>query len=617
MALFVWINDSFDPHVTYVSDSAPVAPVVNGNDYSWMIPGVMPGAYYFNVTVRVNDNTPGGTVIRNLATAEFTNEDNVLLNVSAVSNEVNTTISNTVISVEKVVNAGITDPGKQLVYTIYFNNTGSDNANFVWINDTLPDEVTYISDTAATSPTSAPFHVSSSVAGQEHMFSFIDVTPGVHTFTITVQVNAGIPDGTQILNGVTLNYTDDLDFVLPGSTATALTLCGVINITKTSDRTIIPASGTFTSRLTITIKNCHPTLALNNLLISDSLPPGITWVGGVSSSKGSWAWDGNILNWTITDLQPLETAILSYDVSITPSGVGTYWLNNGASASGTTTTGYVENATSNAVFVIAQDTPVLDFTLQPESAISTAIDTYYLNVTNIGTDGIFYDAANDIIETVIPATWGDPTSIGYPVNWSYQWSAATRTLRFYHSGGFNYSWLSGVNLSFNFDLQAPATQGKFEFNTTGSIHDAGANQYYLNRTLLVDVVLGPLDHIEVTPDPITVTVGGSQAFTAIAYDIYDNVIPDVDFTWTTDVGSVDASGVLTAQTTPVNGLVTATNSSVSGSANVNVVAGAFDHITVSPNPGVVWAVKNPVVFTLPTLVPHVKLAVGITLWYSS
>jgi len=114
MALFVWINDSFDPHVTYISDSAPVAPVVNGNNYSWMIPEVFPGNYTFNITVRVNDNTPGGTVIGNTVTAEFTNEDNVLHNESSISNEVNTSVSNTVISVEKVVNSGITDPSKLL-----------------------------------------------------------------------------------------------------------------------------------------------------------------------------------------------------------------------------------------------------------------------------------------------------------------------------------------------------------------------------------------------------------------------------------------------------------------------------------------------------------------------
>jgi hypothetical protein len=66
--------------MNFVSDSAPVAPDINGNDYSWKIPGVMPGSYYFNISVQVIDETPGGTVIGNQATAVYTNEDNVLHN---------------------------------------------------------------------------------------------------------------------------------------------------------------------------------------------------------------------------------------------------------------------------------------------------------------------------------------------------------------------------------------------------------------------------------------------------------------------------------------------------------------------------------------------------------
>ncbi|MCK4266757.1 MAG: hypothetical protein KAX31_05705, partial [Thermoplasmata archaeon] len=256
----------------------------------------------------------------------------------------------------------------------------------------------------------------------------------------------------------------------------------------------------------------------------------------------------------------------------------------GAYATGTTETGYVENATSNAVYATAQNTPVLDYSLEPVTIISNAIDTFWLNVTNIGTDGVFYDAGNDVIEIIIPATWGDPTAVTYPLNWDYQWLNATRTLRFYHNGGFDYNWPYGTTLAFNYDIQAPLSQGKFDFDITGSIHDSGASQYYLNRTLYVDVILGPLDHIEVTPNPINVTVGDIQTFTAVAYDFYNNVIPGVDFVWTTDVGSIDSSGLLTAQTSPGTGTVTAANGTVSGSAVVNVVAGAFDHIVVTPDP---------------------------------
>ena len=44
---------------------------------------------------------------------------------------------------------------KYYFYNIYFNNTGADRANMVWINDTLPSWVTYVSDTSSTAAVAA------------------------------------------------------------------------------------------------------------------------------------------------------------------------------------------------------------------------------------------------------------------------------------------------------------------------------------------------------------------------------------------------------------------------------------------------------------------------------
>jgi hypothetical protein len=99
----------------------------------------------------------------------------------------------------------------------------------------------------------------------------------------------------------------------------------------------------------------------------------------------------------------------------------------------------------------------------------------------------------------------------------------------------------------------------------------------------VDGTFGPLYRIEVTPNPATVTVGEIQQFTATAYNQGNITIPGVTFTWSTNVGVVNSNGFFTAQTTPGTGTVTATNGTVSGSATVDVVVGALDYITVTPN----------------------------------
>ena len=72
----------------------------------------------------------------------------------------------------------------------------------------------------------------------------------------------------------------------------------------------------------------------------------------------------------------------------------------------------------------------------------------------------------------------------------------------------------------------------------------------MTGTAAVNVTVGPLHHIDVTPNPVTVTVGGTEPFSAEAFDKYNNVIPGVGFSWSTDVGSVDSGGLFTAQTTP-------------------------------------------------------------------
>ncbi len=85
-----------------------------------------------------------------------------------------------------------------------------------------------------------------------------------------------------------------------------------------------------------------------------------------------------------------------------------------------------------------------------------------------------------------------------------------------------------------------------------------------------------IDHIDVTPNPAFVIVGESQQFTATAYDEYNNVIPGVPFFWNTNVGSVNATGYFTAQSTPATGSVTASNFPVWGSASVTIVEAIFN-----------------------------------------
>jgi PKD repeat protein len=86
-----------------------------------------------------------------------------------------------------------------------------------------------------------------------------------------------------------------------------------------------------------------------------------------------------------------------------------------------------------------------------------------------------------------------------------------------------------------------------------------------------------VDHIDVVPNPSTVMVGGTQQFTAIAFDEFNVPSPGVNVAWDTDVGSIDAAGLFTAQSTPAIGFVTATNGTVTGTSDVTVALGSVHY----------------------------------------
>lgn len=93
--------------------------------------------------------------------------------------------------------------------------------------------------------------------------------------------------------------------------------------------------------------------------------------------------------------------------------------------------------------------------------------------------------------------------------------------------------------------------------------------------------------ITVTPAGATVTTGGTQQFSAVAKDSGGNALAtQPTFTWSVSSGggSINASGLLTAASTPgSNFTVTATASSINGTATFSIVAPIVSSITVTPS----------------------------------
>jgi uncharacterized repeat protein (TIGR01451 family) len=188
----VWLNDTLPDGVTYISSSRPYTSQ-NGNTY------------------RFNDTVSDGVVMTNFVTLDYANEDEVWQPGS--ESNVSFTTARPIISVVKTVDKSEAQAGDTLNYTIYYNNTGSASAAHVWVNDTLPDNVTFQSSSEAYE----------SQNGNTYVWHFTDVAPGSHSFTITVTVDADVPPGITLINYAFLNYTTQNSYGLEESSDSAST----------------------------------------------------------------------------------------------------------------------------------------------------------------------------------------------------------------------------------------------------------------------------------------------------------------------------------------------------------------------------------------------------------
>ena len=133
-----------------------------------------------------------------------------------------------IIAVEKTSNTGTAAPGDLITYTIYYNNTGDGISKDIWINDTLPSEVTFVS--------SSETPVGSS--GSTYYWEFTNAAPGSsNSFTVTVRANDGLTDGTAFNNYVELDYTDVFRQAMEWSSSnkTMVVERPVISVIKVSD----------------------------------------------------------------------------------------------------------------------------------------------------------------------------------------------------------------------------------------------------------------------------------------------------------------------------------------------------------------------------------------------
>jgi len=179
----VWINDTLPNGLTFITSSDEA----NRTAMSWHFTDVAPGTYSFTITVRIDGDVPDAAHLVNTATLEYIGSNETLSQSATVVS------FRPMIQVVKIADLYNVTAGSYVNYTIYYNNTGSGTAGDVWINDTLPSGLTFITSTDEASRTGMSWH-------------FTDVGFGSHWLTLTVRVNDTASAGT-LVNSVVSDYT--------------------------------------------------------------------------------------------------------------------------------------------------------------------------------------------------------------------------------------------------------------------------------------------------------------------------------------------------------------------------------------------------------------------------
>lgn len=269
-ATSVGVSDPLDPNVVFVS--ATNGGTLSGGTVSWVgltVPAG--GSLTLAVTVTVADPLPAGvTRIVNLAHETGTTPPNCASTpqpAGCVSIPTAPNIAVTkALSGESGAQTGVAEPGETLTYTITLSNSGGTAATSAGVTDRVDPNTSFVSADNG----------GAYAAGLVTWTTLTVPAGGTLELTVNVQVASPIPAGvSQVANLAYLTGTPPpaCPPAGPQCVLTPTEPSPQLQVTKTVDTTTIPAGGTAT--YTVSVTNVG-TIAVNNVVIDDALPAGIT-----------------------------------------------------------------------------------------------------------------------------------------------------------------------------------------------------------------------------------------------------------------------------------------------------------------------------------------------------
>jgi len=383
----VVIRDAFDyinqQYLTFVSS----VPAPSSGNNTWNLGNIAPGqSGRLTIIARILNTIPSGTFeIKNRASIE-SNETSLVY-----SNCANTIVSGGApsLAITKSVDQYSAAPGDEIVYTLNYENTGDAAATNVVISDPFINRnqnlLTFISSTP--SPTSGidTWSVGTVDPGETGQITIrARISSSLSTGNLEIQNRASI-DSDQ----TSIRYSNFVSTFVSPRISLSISKLGR-NITEGTSWAD-SSSAKIGQRVAFSIElNSGGNVTIQNTIVRDTLPHGLTYVNGSTQVNNITFPDGIVNNGiNINDILPGETKTIIFEADITDNGAFIVGYNI------VTNTAYVsaDNLLSRddiARIVVKKEKPA-----DPNLVLNKSVDKYFgtpgdeivytLNYENTGT----------------------------------------------------------------------------------------------------------------------------------------------------------------------------------------------------------------------------------------
>ncbi|HLY27384.1 MAG TPA: choice-of-anchor Q domain-containing protein, partial [Aggregatilineales bacterium] len=358
----VSLTDNVPANTTFVSESQSAGPAFNCSKPAINALGTVKctlstlavgASATFSVVVKLNASVADNTTITNTATAtETTTDPNPANNHASATTNVQ---SHADLS---VTNRGPaqTIPGSSVSYTVIAHNAGPNAARSVTLSDTVPTNMTFVSAAQTVGPAFLCSRPPVGGTGTLHCTLGSLVSGQTAIFTVVLEVNNGLANGTLLTNTASVSATTaDPNSANNTSSATTVISIQADLAVKASGPATAPPGGTVSYSITLT--NSGPDSA-QSVTLTDNLPatnisfvseaqtggpafvctkPAAGGTGAVTCTLASFA-SGATATFTIVAKVKVGTAantILKNTASVTSANTDPNGGNNSASVSTT------------------------------------------------------------------------------------------------------------------------------------------------------------------------------------------------------------------------------------------------------------------------------------------